>query len=94
MPSQGSLPRIHRDVVEAGKMWLEKWKVLVICSLAKKNGGLGATQLRDLGGRVVGEGCRTKMKMLCTLPKADLGSPGKGFLTGEAAAISACQDSI
>lgn len=37
-------------------MWLEKWKVLVICSLAKKNGGLGATHLRDLGGWVVGRG--------------------------------------
>lgn len=41
-----------------------------------------------------GEGCRTKMKTLCTPPKADLGSPGKGFLAGEAAAISACQGPI
>lgn len=64
--------------------------MLVICSLSKKNGGLGATHLRGLGDWVVGEGCRTRMKIICTPPEADLGSPGKGLLAGEAAALSAC----
>lgn len=41
---------------------------------------------------MAGEGCRTKMKMLCTPPKADLGSAGKAFLAGMAAAVSARQD--
>lgn len=72
----------------------KKWKVLVICSLSKKNGGLGATHLRVLGDQVVGEGCRTRMKIVCTPTEADLGSPEKGFLAGEAAAISACRDPI
>lgn len=46
-------------------------------------GGLGATHPRDLGGRVAGEGCRVKMKMLWTPSKANSRSPGKGFLPVE-----------